>query len=762
MKTRFPSRVGKRGYVSYLMVIMVGALLTGLTMSAYKFAGASQSVQKETQLRVDYQEKEDTILRGIVNIVPNRAMRAMQANSNSSGPQRDSLRWKNIFSDALDQAGTRGSITTALATQIGGSNAILANSGDIAVQTDDVKDANGNVIKASNIEKVFDAIDPESGLVSPGIGRSLGTGYPAPLETVNSNVTSRDPVYPIISTAKVYGNLAQSSLTVPVSSYPLYTKIPYPEIRFGYCAPGQLFVAKRNWWAFSLHLGEHAGLLKSYSRGDSQIGERDFILSIYEIPSQLAISAEAFTSIGKHADGTPWQHANIQGGIYATRAQVEGGMHVDRVMARRGLNLGSDVTVGANAIDGNPMTPGVREQYEVTTGSYMPVALASDSARAAFVSINRGQEFFDRIPYHAILDNQSTGSLSPTPWHNYSVGAQQCAMRLDIKQVVSATNPINRTVTELRFDYYKGGARRLDRGLVIPLDRGPVSGLASGYIAVADENQSYNFGTTVVDVAYGVGGNFYYKSGVTGSVTFNNATFGDPLVGTPKKGYFRPSYPFEMKSLPLPGGGSKPCIAYYPKRMKAFLTSLQADGLDVNNSICINVDYDSTGIGNIAFKPNTTPCTDDDYGVLMTECDDLTEYTKGFSLVTNLRLYIGDDFNVVPTTVPAGSGLVAPFYPPASLFAPEKRYGTDFDPFKVEVAGQIGHLKGDDGANPAATPVHVLDFKMASETKAAAGNIDVNLRPITHPAELPPITMMNWLVVLEERRKIFYSGAGAN
>jgi hypothetical protein len=32
----------------------------------------------------------------------------------------------------------------------------------------------------------------------------------------------------------------------------------------------------------------------------------------------------------------------------------------------------------------------------------------------------------------------------------------------------------------------------------------------------------------------------------------------------------------------------------------------------------------------------------------------------------------------------------------------------------------------------------------------------VNLKPIKHPAELPPITMMNWLVVLEERRKEFY------
>jgi hypothetical protein len=38
----------------------------------------------------------------------------------------------------------------------------------------------------------------------------------------------------------------------------------------------------------------------------------------------------------------------------------------------------------------------------------------------------------------------------------------------------------------------------------------------------------------------------------------------------------------------------------------------------------------------------------------------------------------------------------------------------------------------------------------------------VNLRPITHPAELPPVTMMNWLVMVEERRKQFYTANGTN
>jgi len=48
-----------------------------------------------------------------------------------------------------------------------------------------------------------------------------------------------------------------------------------------------------------------------------------------------------------------------------------------------------------------------------------------------------------------------------------------------------------------------------------------------------------------------------------------------------------------------------------------------------------------------------------------------------------------------------------------------------------------------------------MDSTTVSGTAMAANRITVNLRPIRHPAELPPITMMNWLLVLEERRSEF-------
>lgn len=45
-----------------------------------------------------------------------------------------------------------------------------------------------------------------------------------------------------------------------------------------------------------------------------------------------------------------------------------------------------------------------------------------------------------------------------------------------------------------------------------------------------------------VDVAFGANGQYYFRHAVTGTITFNTATWGDPCVGTPKAGYWRASH----------------------------------------------------------------------------------------------------------------------------------------------------------------------------------------------------------------------------
>lgn len=701
------------GYVSYALVVSLAITLTLMMLAAYRSAIGSQKAEAVSQLKADYGDREDAILRSVINIAPNRAMRAMQNGSNSSTTTRNPLRWQNIFEDALGQANARTAVDATVLTAFGLDGAVPANPG------------NSNYIN-SNI--AFDAIEPESGYVAPGVDRSLGAGFPPPLNTTDSTTSSRDRIYPIIGTQKFHGSLASGLVGAPVTDYPQFNLVPYPEIRFGYGTPGQPFVAKRNWWAFSVGLNDHDDDLTGLPKF-----ERDFIFSIYEIPSQLAISAATFANIGMHADGTPWQQTNISGGVFSSRVEVQGAMQFDRLAGRRGVAVGGDAVIGGKSFAGNPFQPGVREQFEVQNNTFMPLYLSSEAGRAAFIPINRGVDFFDRFR----LTTESN-TLSATTWNNYTAGALQCAMRLDVIDVNSESE---QQPTMLRFSYLANGLRQ---SMDIPLIVAQV-GLPPGYVKCCNENESVFF-PEPMDVAYGLNGSYAFQSAVSGWVTFNNARFGDPLVGTFKAGFYRPSYPFEVVTMQ----GVKPCIVLYPQRFQKFLRSINASGPEVNHSIVVNVDYKS----NSKVREPAIPPIDADIGLVIKECEDLTTFTKGFSVVTNLRMYIGDNFNLVEATPPVGSGLSAPFYPPASLFAPERRYGSDIDPWRVVLAGQLGSMASEDKT----TPSRLLDLKLASSLDAARERIVANLRPIQHPAALPPVNMMNWLVVIEERRREFYAG----
>ena len=724
-KTPTFTRRGKPGYVSYVLVLTTAAILTMLMVATYQRASNGQSVQRNVQLRLDYSEKEDAILRSIVSLVPNRAIRAMQ-NSSLTNAATWKLGWQDIFTDALVAGNARTSIPSSVQTALNIATLKLENTGDSALATPSM---------------IFKAISPETGYVSVGINRNL-TGYPGCLTTANATTIARDPNYPIISSDKAYGTLAQTWLNsaisngngttaygLSVSTYPNFNLLKYPNINFGYATPGSPFVAKRNWWAFSLDVAAYDFALTKLPRPG-----RDFVLSIYEIPSQLAISAGAFMELGQYASGDAWQNTTITGGVFVSQAQVDGSTALSALSSRRSMSLSSTTTIGGQTFAASPFTPGVRESYQMTQGDFFPTSLASESGRAAFIPLNRGTDFFDRLS-----QTTESNTLSPTTWNNYTIGALQCDMRLDITQCVSSSN---KTPTALRFSYLKGGVlQTLTYSLTTPVD----TSLPVGYLLACAENGTYNFGTAVVDLAYGKNGSYAYQTAQTGSVTFNNARFGDPLVGTVKNGYYRPSFPFEVKTMT----SGKICLAIYPQRFANFLIALNADSLAVNNSLVVNVDY-TTATGSTLLTKPSIPCTDLDYGLILKECTNMTSFTTGFSLVTNLRTYIGEDFNIVQATPPAGytpaSGV---YYPPCSLFAPEKRFGVDTDPFSVKVGGQIGSVASDS----VTTPIRPLDSKTVSGATLASSRITVNLRPIVHPAELPPITMMNWLVVLEERRK---------
>ena len=60
------------------------------------------------------------------------------------------------------------------------------------------------------------------------------------------------------------------------------------------------------------------------------------------------------------------------------------------------------------------------------------------------------------------------------------------------------------------------------------------------YTECAAENGTVTF-TTPTNVAFGANGLYEFKQAFVGTITFNDATFGDPDYGVVKAGYFRPS-----------------------------------------------------------------------------------------------------------------------------------------------------------------------------------------------------------------------------
>lgn len=655
-----------KGYISYVMVLSIGAVLTMLMIYAYRDASQSMVVASGVQQRADYINKEDAALRSLLAIVPNRAIRAMQSGSDTDA-NRPALTWEAIFQAALTQANAGVAIDAtvkeeaAKVAKLDPDSLYSGNTGDSAVTP-----AAG---------QVFSAIPPEVGfVVASGCSNTpLGADFPPALNTTAVATADSDKLYPIISSSKYYGAAAAARVGVSVVDYPQFNLIPYPNIDFGYGTQGENFVAKRNWWAFSVNLYNHDNNIQ----GDQIDQSRDYVLSIYEVPSQLSISADAFAALGKYGSGAnkgaDWgSEIQIAGKVYAGKAEVQGSRSLTGLASRRGMSLSSTSTIGGQQFTGDPFALGLREQYQITTGQFFPVSMSSETGRAAFVPINRGTEFYDRFDPNSVAAEANT--LSPTTWNNYSVGAKQCAMKLDVTEVISSTD---QTPKKLKFTYKQGGS---DHSVTLDVDPSA-------------------WATAV------------------------------------------PPVPFDVVVL----SNNRPCVAIKPELFAAYLASpeIAGDNLSINNSIAVNADYTmSTTVRRPSF-----PCIDTDIGLILTECTDLTAFTKGFSVVTNFRLYIADDFNTVATTAPAG--IIGKFYPPASLYAPERRFGSADLPWHVKHEGSIGSLAGDESG----TAIRPLDLKTADGVTLAANNISVNLKPITHPGALPPITMMNWLIVLEEKRE---------
>lgn len=626
----------KPGYVSILAVLSLTAVLLLSLTASFRSALQNQEIQKKTQLRVDYAHREQALLRAVLTEAPTRAMQCMMADSNNSDWTTKN-RWRWIFEYARNRADGEFAVDAIVAAGLGlDTDAISGNIGDGS------QDHIVNSVTSTTGESSLHLFYINGGTNSTGT--VLGSSYPESLILNDPTIAQLDRDRPLITVDKTY----------PDGS--LYKIIPYPNVHFGYSTQGQNFLAKRNWWAFSIVYGSTS----EYLTGVKTV-KKDYVLSIYEVPSQLALGSTTMTLLGQHTDGSDWSNVNIQGSVFATRAETQGSISLGSLASREGVTVGGASTVGGIGY-GSDQT---RETYEAANADFFPMTTSADSGLVAFIPINIGNDGFDDLS-----NTTDPNRASPTGWNWYSRPAMKAAMRLRVEDVESA---IDQTPVRISFTYLSGGIETTE----------------------------------------------FFERDV------NWPTLNSSAGAT---------FPFHLEELEDGRQG----LGVYLDRMADYLDSVGADSLDVNNSLAMNVNY----VESVNAARSGIPSLATDTAAILRGTKDMTRFTDGFSLVTPMRLYIANDVNVVSTGTDSGG---TPVYPPISLFAPEKRFGVRVQAINIDFEGQLNYLGKDENS-----PIRPLDLKSGVDEEVVPENIRANLFSITDPDRLPPITQMNWLVVIEE------------
>ncbi len=658
----------QRGYTTFAVVSGVSLMIIAMTASALRGNLTSTQTQARAQVKQDFSQKEDAMLSALLHIVPNKAIGAMKSGSQANASL---YTWNQIFKEASVLANAQETIAPALITALNLGNSISANTGQLdftkmeefVVAPSETRDGTFNHVNGGNWWEY-------QMLGTPGISSQI----PAALRLSYSDYLL-DKKYPIVSRDKKYVSWYQKGLSLSPDLYPDFNLLQYPDIKFGYKRPGELFVAKRNWWVFSLNFGGD-----TESTSAIAAVKKTYVLSIYEVPSQIPLSASTALRIGQYSNGADWKNISVDGGVYANEIQTEGTVSLSGggLSAGKSVSIGGTTSVDGTVIDANFDALGEREKRALETQTdFHAASQGGNVGKVAFIPINRGAESLEKES-----DGDRNLRISPTGWNDYSRAANKTAMTLSVH--LKPLNPFN---------------------------------LLSGTIPA-------EFELSYID-----------KSGNTQSATFKrglNWPASDEINGD--------EFPFQTEELE----DTRLALVTNLEKLPGLLTSLgDAADVTVNNSIYIEFKL-STLLGIIDLDPAKLL----GLGVSLRGGKDLSAFSKGLSIVTNLRLYISESINTVAIEPPANAGLPAgaEFYPPLSLFAPEKRFG-DVLNFEgtVNIAGQLSSLQTDEDET-----VNLLDIQNAAGGAISSNSIRADLKSLRSPAELPPVHQINWLVTIEE------------
>ena len=677
MKITNQTQLAPRGYAVLMTTLSLSLTIMAFAIVSFQGTRQAHRVQSAKQVRQDYSQKERALLRALLDVAPNAMMQNMMSNSAATAANTS---WATIFQNAIDKARTDIALNVDDAALLG----------NLGITVDVISSNTGNTdfdplnLVKSPADSSFVFTDTETPIAG------LSSLLPPSLQ-FESGTPSFAKTHPVISFEKSLNGLNGTARD-------LYTQLDYPDISFGYTAQDSTFIAKRNWWAFTLNFGEDTRDITGIAPAS-----HTYVLSVYEVPSQLAVSSSSgTTSLGQFAGGASWTTAknmSIQGNIHVENGRIEDTSQVGTVSSRKGLTLGNSAPSG-QAIGGTAERRQLRAT--TTTNEFHAYSSSADSGLVSFTPINQGAAYFDFFQGETSLGLPNPNNpqvmlppspgvintISPTNWDEYSIGAKQAKLRIEVSKVAAAA--------------------QLPQEIYI-----------SAQTAGVPQRQRY------------ARGELWNRPGQPAT---NSSVGGDPWPSSP------PGDDWFVQTEDLRG---RPCITLDLEKLPAFLLAVGMDPATENNTIWIGPNHLSNDPD--APREASFPSLADDMALIIKKSTDLSAYAGGLSIVTPLRVYFDDNFNDIAATPPAGSGITGTWYPPVSVFAPEKRFGTTATGGDIQIQGRVGVLPNDSAAGSDVNPLDLRD----GEDGFSASNIDVNLSNIDQKENLPPINSMSWLTVIE-------------
>ena len=477
--------------------------------------------------------------------------------------------------------------------------------------------------------------------------------------------------------------------------------ILYPNIRFGYKNIGDSFIARRVWWRIPLVYQT------TQQTQEDQVGANpiyrypsapaNYVLSAYEIPSQLPISGNANLQIGKNADGTAWGSGatwSITGSIYGSQIQVAGGTY-DGISSRQAVNVLNPATVAGTPYSNSAFDAvGTRENLSLTqtASGAAAISVAGNDGKVLVVPVMPGNQFYMTAP---------GGPGTETHWDLYARPYYRCRIRI----IISGTNST----------------------LIYNPNTSPQMSAAANAGAISVNVIVLPDSTSKPDQILG-----FLDSAATTNNTYSQTSYADP-AGTlpPWMTYTSTGY-----AVRDPTPGRNILIINVGAMVSTLDTALGSTPAQLY----------SLYVGSHPTTEPLSPATASDPGVAITGANDLSAFTNGLSIVSNQTLYLLDAFNQKPHTQYA-----------TSIFAPDVRYGiSGSTPASTTIIGQISVDQASPltQALPTPTPGSPLQFFDASGNKISTSTNTFTLSEITSPApsQMPPITRLTLLFTIERER----------